>query len=60
MFGTKAKYLIKCEIPGCKNAATHMYHQGTDSGCRGIAICSHCVKDLAQTTKTKKQESEVV
>lgn len=57
---TKSKYLIKCEIPGCKNVATTLYCAGTEGLERGIAICNHCIKELAQSNKTKKQISEGV
>ena len=55
---TKSKYLIKCEIPGCKNVATMLYCAGIENGAKGIAICNYCIKGLSQLNKTKKQTSE--
>ena len=51
-----AKYLIKCDIPGCNNIARHMFSQGDGKQALGLAICEKCIKELNYKPKTRKVE----
>lgn len=51
-----AKYLIKCDIPGCKNIARNMYYQGEGKQALGLAVCEKCIKELNYKPKSRKVE----
>ena len=51
-----AKYLIKCDIPGCKNIAKNMFCQGDGIQTFGTAICEKCIKELNYKPKSRKVE----
>ena len=50
----KARYLIKCEMPGCKNISKYMYSAIDEEGVKGVAICDQCVKAMSANIKSKK------
>ena len=47
----KAKYLIKCDIPGCRNMSKNMYSQSEELKTTGVAICDKCIKEMSSKIK---------
>ena len=47
----KAKYLIKCDIPGCGNVAKNLYSQGETASVNCIAICEKCAREILLKNK---------
>ena len=54
----KAKYLIKCDIPGCKNISKNMYRQGEELRTIGLAVCDKCIKEMASKIKNVRGKNE--
>lgn len=50
----KAKYLVKCEIPGCENIAKQAFSAGADDSCK-IAVCDKCVRAMYNKLKIKNE-----
>ena len=51
----KARYLIKCDVPGCKNISKNMYSHGEALKSTGLAICDKCIKEMSSKIRTKKE-----
>ena len=46
-----ARYLIKCDVPGCSNIAKNLYSQGDDGKVNGLAICEKCIREISLKIK---------
>ena len=47
----KARYLIKCDMPGCKNISKNMFSQGDELKTTGLAICDKCIREMSAKIK---------
>ena len=54
----RAKYLIKCDVPGCNSVSKNMYSQKDSLSTTGLAICDKCIKELASKTKNTRSSYE--
>ena len=50
----RAKYLINCDVPGCKNISKNIYGMEEAIDKSGLAICDKCIRKLYSKLKETK------